>query len=87
MSYHHIPRLSLRHSSAREAELLGRPVRQRRPGDGLAPGAAVTDAPAPMSQTQVVVTVPSAAPTRFPLLTDVRTRRRHRRGMPSPVAI
>jgi len=87
MSYDHVYRLRVRHSPGDEPELLGRSVLRPRPGDGPAPCSAAVDAPAPISKVQVVTAAPRTVPTRFPLLTDVRSRLRHRRGMPSPVAI
>jgi hypothetical protein len=69
--------LHVRQSPGNEPELFGKPV----------PRSAAVDTPVPISEAQIVAAAPRAIPTRFPLLIDVRTRLRHRRGMPSPVAI
>jgi hypothetical protein len=87
MPYDHIHRLRVRHSPGDEPGLLGRCIARPRPGDGPAPRSVAVDAPPPISEAQVVTSAPSVVPARFPLLTDVRSRLRHRRGMPSPVAI
>ena len=87
MSNDHVRLLHVSQSPGDESELLGKPVPQLRPGDGPVPRSTAVDAPAPMSEAQVVAASPRAVSNRFPLLIDVRTRLRHRRGMPSPVAI
>jgi hypothetical protein len=77
MSNDSVHYLDVRQSPGNESELFGKPV----------PRSAAVDTPVPISEAQAVAAAPRAIPTRFPLLIDVRTRLRHRRGMPSPVAI
>jgi hypothetical protein len=86
MPYDHINRLRARRSPGDDSGLL-RSTSRPREGNGPVPRPAAVDAPATISEAQVVTTAPFVVPARFPLLTDVRSRLRHRRGMPSPVAI
>jgi hypothetical protein len=79
--------LYVRRDPGHEPELLGGPVKLRRPGGGPAPYSVAVDAPAPTRDAPLVTTSPRVAPSRFPLLIEVRSRLRHRRGMPSPVAV
>ncbi|MGA7670034.1 MAG: hypothetical protein WBW04_06410 [Nitrolancea sp.] len=57
-----------------------------RRGDRLQSGTEAVETGELTDESQSAVNEPAEAPSRFPLLSNFRSRSRHRRGMPSPMS-